>query len=132
MIGYVTIGTSDLDRARAFYDALFESVGARRLLQLEDQRGFTLYGTAMNRPGVVITKPYNGEPMHPGNGNMVALAMNSTDKVDAFHARALELGGTDEGAPGYRGDPKVGYYFAYFRDLDGNKFAVFNLAPRGA
>jgi catechol 2,3-dioxygenase-like lactoylglutathione lyase family enzyme len=132
MIGYVTIGTSDLDRARAYYDALFESIGARRLLQLEDQRGFTMYGTAKNRPGVVVTKPYNGEPMHPGNGNMVALAMDSTAKVDAFHARALELGGADEGAPGYRGDPKFGYYFAYFRDLDGNKFAVFNIAPKAA
>ena len=132
MIGYVTVGTGDLERARNYYDALFESVGARRLMQLEDQRGFTMYGKAMNRPAVVVTRPYNGEPMHPGNGNMVALVMDSTDKVDAFHARALELGSADEGAPGYRGDPKFGYYFAYFRDLDGNKFAVFNIAPRGS
>ena len=132
MIGYVTIGTQDLERARGFYDALFESIGAKRLLQLEDQRGFTMYGTAMNRPGVVVTRPYNGEPMHSGNGNMVALAMESMDKVDAFHAKALELGASDEGAPGYRGDPKFGYYFAYFRDLDGNKFAVFRIEPQAA
>ena len=132
MIGYVTVGTADLDRAREYYDALFDSIGAKRLMQLEDQRGFTMYGVAMNRPAVVVTRPYNGEPMHPGNGNMVALVMDSTDKVDAFHARALELGGTDEGAPGYRGDPKFGYYFGYFRDLDGNKFAVFHIAPQTA
>jgi catechol 2,3-dioxygenase-like lactoylglutathione lyase family enzyme len=130
MIGYVTIGASDLDRARDFYDALFEPIGAKRLLQLDDQRGFTMYGVAMNRPAVVITKPYNGEPMHAGNGNMVALMMDSMDKVDAFHARALELGAADEGAPGFRGDPKFGYYFGYFRDLDGNKLAVFNLNPQ--
>jgi catechol 2,3-dioxygenase-like lactoylglutathione lyase family enzyme len=132
MIGYVTIGTDDLDRARSYYDALFESIGAKRLMQLEDQRGFTMYGVALNRPAVVVTRPYNGEPMHPGNGNMVALVMDSTDKVDAFHARAMELGSADEGAPGYRGDPKFGYYFAYFRDLDGNKFAVFCIAPQSS
>ena len=132
MIGYVTIGTDQLERAREYYDALFGSIGGKRLMQLEDQRGFTMYGVAMNRPAVVVTKPYNGEPMHPGNGTMVALVMDSTDKVDAFHAKALELGGTDEGAPGYRGDPKFGYYFGYFRDLDGNKFAVFHIAPQTA
>ena len=130
MIGYVTLGTDDLERARGYFDALFATIGGKRLMQLEDQRGFTMYGVAMNRPGVVITRPYDGQPAHHGNGNMVALVMDSTDKVDAFHAKAIELGGTDEGAPGYRGDPKFGYYFAYFRDPDGHKFAVFNIAPQ--
>ena len=125
MIGYVTLGTDDLERARGYFDALFATIGGKPLMQLEDQRGFTMYGVAMNRPAVVVTRPYNGEPMHPGNGNMVALVMDSTAKVDAFHARAIELGGADEGAPGYRVDPKFGYYFAYFRDLDGNKLDVF-------
>lgn len=129
MIGYVTVGTNDLDRARTYYDALFESVGGKRLMQLEDQRGFTMYGVAMNRPGVVVMRPFDGGAAAPGNGTMVALVMDSKDKVDAFHAKALELGGTNEGDPGYRGDPKLGYYFAYFRDLDRNKFAVFNIAP---
>ena len=63
---------------------------------------------------------------------MAALVMDSIDKVDAFHAKAIELGGSDEGAPGYRGDPKVGYDFAYFRDPDGHKFAVFNISPQQA
>lgn len=130
MIGYVTVGTNDLDRARSYYDALFASIGGRRLMQLEDQRGFTMYGVAINRPGVVVTRPYNGEEATVGNGNMVALVMDSKDKVDEFHAKALELGGTNEGDPGYRGDPKLGYYFSYFRDLDGNKFAVFNISPQ--
>jgi catechol 2,3-dioxygenase-like lactoylglutathione lyase family enzyme len=130
MIGYVTVGTNDLDRARTYYDALFESVGGKRLLELDDRRGFTMYGVAMKRPGVVVTRPYDGNPANPGNGNMVALAMDSKDKVDAFHAKALALGGTNEGDPGYRGDPKLGYYFAYFRDPDQNKFAVFNIQPQ--
>ncbi len=133
MIGYVTLGTDDLDRARGFYDALLGTVGATRLMQFGDEDGgFTMWGTAMNRPGVVVTRPYDKQPPHPGNGNMVALVMDSTDKVDAFHAKALELGASDEGAPGYRGDPKFGYYFGYFRDPDGHKFAVFNIAPQPA
>jgi catechol 2,3-dioxygenase-like lactoylglutathione lyase family enzyme len=130
MIGYVTVGTNDLDRARTYYDALFGSIGGRRLMQLEDQRGFTMYGVAMNRPSVVVTRPYDGRAADPGNGNMTALVMDSMEKVDAFHAKALELGGSNEGDPGFRGDPKLGYYFSYFRDLDGNKFAVFNTSPQ--
>jgi catechol 2,3-dioxygenase-like lactoylglutathione lyase family enzyme len=129
VIGYVTLGTDDLDRARAYFDELFGSIGAKRLMQFGDEDGgFTMYGTAMNRPGVVITRPYDKQPAQIGNGNMVAIVMDSKEKVDAFHAKALELGGTNEGDPGYRGDPKLGYYFAYFRDPDGHKFAVFNIS----
>ena len=130
MIGYVTVGTNDLDRARTYYDGLFGSIGGRRLMQLDDQRGFTMCGVAMNRPAVVLIEPYDGQAANPGNGNMVAIVMESKDKVDAFHARAIELGGANEGDPGFRGDPGRGSYFAYFRDLDGNKFAVFNYAPQ--
>lgn len=131
MIGYVTLGTNDLERARAFYDELLATIGARRLMQLDDQHGFTLYGKEVTRANLVVIRPYNDQPAQPGNGTMVALAMRSREQVDAVHAKALQLGGSDEGAPGYRGDPKNGYYFAYFRDLDGNKLAVFNIAPQG-
>lgn len=130
MIGYVTLGTNDLDRARGFYDALFGSIGAKRLMQLDDQRGFTMYGKDIARPSVVITRPYDGGEANPGNGTMVALAFRSPQEVDAFHAKAIELGGSDEGAPGYRGDPSRGYYFSYFRDPDGNKFAAFTLGAK--
>ena len=129
MIGYVTLGTDDLDRSRAYFDELFATIGAKRVLQLENPGGFTMYGTAPNRPGIVLTKPYDGQPSQVGNGNMIAIPVDSKEKVAAFHAKALELGGTNEGDPGYRGDPKLGYYFAYFRDPDGHKFAVFNLSP---
>jgi catechol 2,3-dioxygenase-like lactoylglutathione lyase family enzyme len=122
MIGYATVGTNDLDRARGFFDALFGTVGARRILEFP-QNGFTLYGTSLSRPGVAVTRPYDGGPATVGNGTMVALVMDSRAKVDAFHAKALELGGADEGAPGLRGpDGENAFYGAYFRDLDGNKF----------
>ena len=129
MIGYVTLGTNDLDRARAFYDALLGEIGARRLMEFAEN-GFTLYGTGFGKPGLAVTRPYDGEPAVAGNGNMVALAMDSRERVDAFHARALELGGTDEGAPGLRTEegPRA-FYGAYFRDPDGNKLCAFRLGP---
>ena len=128
MIGYVTLGTDDLDRARAFYDALFADLGASRLIELDG--GFTLYGTGWGKPGVAITKPYDGGPAQAGNGNMVSLVVDGRDKVDRLHARALELGGSDEGAPGLRGpEGDRAFYGAYFRDPDGNKFCVFRMGP---
>ena len=133
MIGYVTLGTDDLDRARAFYDALLGTIGAKRLMQFGDEDGgFTMWGTSMSQPGIVITKPYDKQGANCGNGNMIAIVMDEKTKVDAFHAKAIELGGTDEGQPGYRGDPGFGYYFAYFRDPDGHKLAAFNIAPASA
>src|SRR5215210_2781125 len=128
MIGYVTLGTDDLDRSLGFYDALFGEIGASRLMEMD--RGFTLYGVAWGQPGVAVTRPYDGEPARAGNGNMVSLVMDSREKVDRLHARALELGGSDEGPPGVRGEegPRA-FYGAYFRDLDGNKLAAFCIGP---
>ena len=133
MIGYVTLGTNDLEKARAFYDELFGSIGGKRLMEMD--HGFTLYGTAWGRPGVAITRPYNGEKATPGNGNMIALMMDRSDAVDALHAKALELGGSDEGAPGLRSrsgkDGQRSFYGAYFRDPEGHKFCVFHVALGG-
>jgi catechol 2,3-dioxygenase-like lactoylglutathione lyase family enzyme len=128
MIGYVTLGTDDLDRSRAFYDALFGEIGASRLIEMDS--GFTLYGVSWGKPGVAVTRPYDGQPARPGNGNMVSLVMDEREKVDRLHARALALGGSDEGAPGLRGpEGDRAFYGAYFRDLDGNKFCVFKMGP---
>ena len=133
MIGYVTLGTDDLDRARAYYDALLGTIGAKRLMQFGDEDGgFTMWGTSMAKPAIVVTRPYDKGSSDCGNGNMIAIVMDDKAKVDAFHAKAIELGGTDEGQPGYRGDPSFGYYFAYFRDPDGHKLAAFNIAQPAA
>jgi catechol 2,3-dioxygenase-like lactoylglutathione lyase family enzyme len=130
MIGYVTLGTDDLDRSRAFYDALFGEIGGSRLMEMDS--GFTLYGTGWGQPGVAVTRPYNGEPAVAGNGNMISLVMDSREKVDRFHARALELGGSEEGAPGVRGEEgDRAFYGAYFRDPDGNKLCAFRIGPAG-
>jgi len=129
MIGYVTLGTNDLEKARAYYDALFGSIGGKRMMEMD--HGFTLYGTAWGQPGVAITPPYNKETATAGNGNMVAMVMDSPERVAAFHAKALELGGSDEGAPGVRGrtgkDGERFFYGAYFRDPEGHKFCAFHI-----
>jgi len=120
MIGYVTLGTNDLERATGFYDELLSLVGAGRFME-EDT--FVAWAVSPGQPGLSVTKPYDGNEATVGNGVMVALMVETTDHVDALHAKALELGGTDEGAPGPRGDS--GFYAAYFRDLDGNKLNAF-------
>ena len=129
MIGYVTVGANDIERARAFYDALLAEIGARRVMQF-DENGFTLYGTGARAPGLAVTLPYNGEPAQPGNGTMAAIALDAREKVDRLHSKAMELGAADEGAPGLRtpeGDRA--FYGAYFRDLDGNKLCGFCIGP---
>jgi catechol 2,3-dioxygenase-like lactoylglutathione lyase family enzyme len=128
MIGYVTLGTNDLEKARAFYDALLGSIGARRLMEMPS--GFTLYGSSFGQPAVAVTPPYNGEAATPGNGNMVSIVLDSRERVDSLHAKAMALGGSDEGAPGVRGEEgDRAFYGAYFRDLDGNKLCAFRVGP---
>ncbi|MEA3053310.1 MAG: hypothetical protein QOG72_2213 [Sphingomonadales bacterium] len=128
MIGYVTLGTDDLERSRGFYDALFGEIGASRLMEMES--GFTLYGAGWGQPGVAVTRPHNGEPARAGNGNMVSLVMDTREKVDRIYRKALELGGSDEGPPGVRGEEgERAFYGAYFRDPDGNKLCAFRIGP---
>ena len=129
MIGYVTLGSNDLERARAFYAALLAEIGGREVKRFEEN-GFTMYGVGRGQPAICITKPYNGKAAVAGNGNMVAFVLKERAQVDALHAKALALGGTDEGAPGVRGEegPQA-FYGAYFRDLDGNKLCAFRIGP---
>lgn len=125
MIGIARLGTNDLDRARKFYDEIFAIAGFGLLMTNEKS---CVWGKA-GEPLFAIGKPYDGEPATVGNGVMVGMPVTERAMVDAIHAKALELGGKDEGAPGLRGDPAMGFYAAYLRDLDGNKL-VFSC--RGA
>ena len=124
MIGYVTLGTNDLERAGKYYDALFSSIGVGRVM--EEENYFIVWGQSLKSPCVAATIPFNKEKATVGNGVMVALFLETKEKVDAFHAKALELGGTNEGDPGFRPEGNTsGFYAGYFRDLDGNKFNAF-------
>ncbi len=120
MIGYVTLGTNDLRRAIGFYDAVLGELGATRFMEEPDH--FTAWSVPSGGAGLSITRPYNGGAATVGNGTMVALQANSKEQVDKVHAKAVALGGQDEGAPGQR---MKGFYAGYFRDLDGNKLNAF-------
>ena len=119
MIGYVTLGSDDIARAAGFYDELLKLVGAGRFMESDS---FIAWSTGPTSPAISVIKPYDGKPASVGNGTMVAIIVDSPEKVQAIHAKALELGGTNEGDPGPRGD---GFYAGYFRDLDGNKLNAF-------
>jgi catechol 2,3-dioxygenase-like lactoylglutathione lyase family enzyme len=123
MIGYVVLGTNDLPRAKSFYDMLLAEMGVSRLMEFGG-RGYG-WATSMDQPMLCIMTPYDGKPASVGNGVMAGISVASRDLVDRVHAKALELGGADEGPPGLRAVGGEGFYAAYFRDLDGNKLDVF-------
>ena len=120
MIGYSTVGTNNMEKALEFYDALLAQLGATQFMN--DGR-IAIYGKEMGVGMVAICKPYDEQPATVGNGNMVALNVGTQDAVNELYAKAIELGATDEGEPGPRGDGP--FYGGYFRDLDGNKLCAF-------
>ena len=119
MIGYVTLGTSDLARAAAFYDPIAAELGVGRMMDFET---FIAWGEPGGGAGIGLTKPFDGGSPSVGNGVMVALAAKDEEQVRRIYELALANGGSDEGAPGPRGE---GFYAAYFRDPDGNKLNAF-------
>jgi catechol 2,3-dioxygenase-like lactoylglutathione lyase family enzyme len=119
MIGYVTLGTSDLPRAAKFYDAIAAELDTPRMMEFD---GFIAWGKPDGGAGIGLTKPFDGNPASVGNGVMVALEAKDKDQVQRLYDIALANGGSDEGAPGPRGE---GFYAGYFRDPDGNKLNAF-------
>jgi len=119
MIGYVTLGTNDLARAGAFYDALLAELNAKRVMEMD---GFIAWGNSPTGAMLSVIRPYDKNAATGGNGTMVALVADSRATVDSVYRKAMELGARDEGPAGPRGDS---YYAGYFRDLDGNKLNVF-------
>ena len=122
MIGYTSVGTNDLERATAFYDALFEVVGGTRMMSDET---FVVWSSEMEASGAfMVTVPFDHNSASVGNGVMVAISVASAADVQRVYEKAIELGATDEGPPGDRGG---NFYAAYFRDLDGNKLNAFTM-----
>lgn len=119
MIGYVTLGSLDPEKAATFYDPLLAELGARRLWQFE--RGIA-WGTAPDQPSLGLLKPFDGQEPSVGNGSMVALKVADRAAVERVHAKALALGAPNEGDVGPRGE---GFYGGYFRDLEGHKLCVY-------
>lgn len=120
MFGYVTLGSNDIERAIGFYDALLGEIGANRSYKSETSAAWS---TGTGSPSLMLTAPFDKNPATVGNGSMLGISVENPEQVDQLHAKALELGGTDEGAPGPRGSR--GFYAGYFRDLDGNKLNAY-------
>ena len=119
MIGYVTLGTNDLERAAKFYDAIAKEMGVGRMMEEEN---FIAWANPGGAPGVAASKPHDGKAATAGNGTMVALEAKDQDQVHRLYDIALAHGGSCEGKPGPRSD---NFYAAYFRDPDGNKLNAF-------
>ena len=120
VIGFVMVGTNDLDKSSKFYDSILIHLGLKKVTITERYIG---YGHSSEDSGVkfYITKPHNKENATAGNGTMVALSAETKEAVDKFHKTALENGAVDEGTPGVRSD---GNYYGYVRDHDGNKITA--------
>ena len=122
MIGYVTIGAVDVEKAMPFYDAVLGAIGYER--QFFDG-GWAGYGLKGQDATTFICPPFDGQAAKGGNGIMIAFKGESKEAVQAAHAAALAQGGVDEGAPGPRPADSTSFYGAYMRDPTGNKIAVF-------
>lgn len=121
MIGYTTIGVSDMDKACTFYSALLAELGATQLFGMDRIK---FYGTSVDAPMVAICVPHNKAPPSSGNGNMIAFPGGDRAGVDRLYAKAIELGASDEGAPG---DRMPFFYGGYVRDTDSNKLCFYEM-----
>ena len=120
MIGFVMVGTNNLDKAINFYDTLLNTIELQRVVTNEKYAGYA----SKNKPDEVefyVTNPVNKDKATFGNGTQISFLVKSKDLVNNFYNTGLKLGGKDEGAPGVRS----GDYYCYFRDLDGNKICAF-------
>ena len=126
VISHVSLGTNDYPRAKAFYDAVLATLQIRCVMDFPGAAG---YGRAF--PEFWLQTPHDGGRAGVGNGVHVAFLANSVEEVHAFHAQALALGATDDGAPGPRPDYGPDYYAAFVRDLDGHKIEAMLLIPGG-
>jgi predicted lactoylglutathione lyase len=122
MIGYVTIGTSDMEKAKKFYSELLSDIGAKVLF---DGGRIAFIGKSMADPCIAVCTPYDdSKPHDAGNGNMIAIDAGSRETVDALYNKALELGATDDGPAGER---MPTFYGGYVRDTDGNKICFYKM-----
>ena len=121
MVWYVLVGTNDFEKAVAFYDNLLAGLNAKKAMDTPDH---VLWNTWEESCWFGVTKAFDGKPATAWNWNMSAFIVDSPKKVDEMYQAALDLGATDEGAPGFRGGGES-FYGAYFRDLDGNKLNFF-------
>ena len=131
MVAYLSVGASDIARAKRFYTAFLPALGYG-LEESEEGLSFALIQTSTDCPALpefYVKPPFDGRPASVGNGSMVAFEASNQAQVRALHAAALAAGGTDEGAPGFRAAYGPRFYVGYLRDPQGNKIALFSSNP---
>jgi len=120
MIGYTTLGVTDMEAAKAFYSQLLDAE------VLIDIGRLAMIGKSMDEPMIAVCVPYNEEDPNPGNGNMIAIRAGSQEAAAALHEKALSMGATCDGPPGSRIEGM--FYGAYVKDPDGNKLCFFDFS----
>ncbi|TFV36920.1 VOC family protein [Bradyrhizobium niftali] len=125
MIHHVSLGSNDVNSARAFYDPLMSLLGLRLLKRSDRSLHYGASDIIFS-----IETPIDGLPATAGNGAHVAFQAPDRETVRRFHATALALGGADEGAPGIRDNYNANYFGAFVRDLDGNKIEAVTYTAR--
>ena len=123
MFSHVMVGSNDIDRSKAFYDALFASIEGKP--GIKDPKGRLIY---MHNGGLfLVTPPIDGEAACHANGGTIGFAAATTDEADAWHKAGVAAGGTPiEDAPGWREGGGMRLYLAYLRDPDGNKICAMH------
>ena len=124
MISHIFIGIDDFNKSYTFYFQLMQTLGIEQRFYDDTKPWAGWHNSDGNRPLLVIGKPFDGQPHHAGNGQMIAFLANDRSTVDKAYDIALDNFGTDEGKPGLRPQYHPDYYGAYFRDPDGNKLCV--------
>ncbi len=123
MFSHVMIGSNDIARSKAFYDALLGAMGGQPGVQ--DQKGRLIYVHGGGR--LLVTKPIDGEPATSANGGTIGFAVDSAEQAETWHKAGVENGGTAiENAPGVRQGGSGSLYLAYLRDPDGNKLCALH------
>lgn len=123
MYSHHTIGANDMDAAKAFYDATFKAIGGEDVIT--DPKGRLIY--RHNGGMFMVTRPINGEPATPANGNTIGIAMDGPEQIDAWHAAGVAAGGsTCEDPPGVRDMGAYKLYLAYLRDPTGHKLCALH------
>ena len=122
MFSFITIGTNNLKNSKIFYDELLQSINIKNVLETDRYIGYAK-NSSLNKVEFYLMLPHNKQTATFGNGTMITFDIISKKDVDMFYNLALKLGATDEGLPGPRHEE---HYYAYFRDLDGNKICAFS------
>jgi catechol 2,3-dioxygenase-like lactoylglutathione lyase family enzyme len=126
LFSHVTVGTTNLKRAGAFYDALLIPIGLKRRPVTPDGGPLALCWISPTQalPRLYVYEPFDGKQATAGNGSMLAFLAPSIESVNVSYAAGIANGGSDEGLPGPRSNYGIGYYGAYLRDPDGNKIHI--------